>query len=64
MGSWNMLKDKLTYVKNFKSLFEQKSDSGSTKLEVAGSTPRVEAQERTHMEKMWKQRKEIWLAMA
>lgn len=42
------------------SLFEQKFDSGSTKLEVAGSTPRVEAQERTHMEKMRKQ-KQSWL---
>lgn len=41
------------------SLFEQKFDSGSTKLEVAGSTPRVEAQERTHMEKMRKQKAKL-----
>ena len=40
-------------------LSKNQFDSGSTKLEVAGSTPQVEAQERTHIRKMWKPRKEI-----
>ena len=55
-----LIKDQVRHITLLRVyLSKNRFDSGSTKLEVAGSTPRVEAQERTHSEKLRKQRKEI-----
>ena len=62
----NCLKINWDILKTFKSLFEQTwLELGSTESEVVRTTPPQEPGEKTYLEEVQKQRKEIiWLAIA